>query len=99
MGRTPIDKELNHGEIQFHPHEPDDHGGGFPAVEISTTIYNERDLNQAIRALEKCRKWIAWESEGKYKRMGKRKPKHTHNGHNNTQKEYLFKKENTNEYK
>lgn len=68
MSRTPKDVAVGgDGFIECHPHEPDDKGGGFPCVYIETTIYNEKQLNQVIRELERKRKWIAWESEGKYK--------------------------------
>lgn len=67
MGRTPKDLALFDGSIESIPHELDDHGGGFPCLQIEARIYDEKQLNQAIKGLEKRRKWLAWESAGKYK--------------------------------
>lgn len=61
--RTPKDV----AGVTCFPLEPDDKGGGFACVEVNAEIYDEKQLNRLIRTLEKRRKWIAWQSKGRFK--------------------------------
>ena len=60
--RIPNDIVLCDGGVECHPWSPDDHGGGFPCLEIRATIYDEKQLDKAIKALERRRKWLAWQN-------------------------------------
>lgn len=59
---TPKDVSIHDCSIDCHSWDPDDHGGGFPAIEVSGTIYDEKSLDKVIKALEKRRKWLAWQN-------------------------------------
>ena len=61
--------------VTCFPWDPDDKGGGFACIEVNETIYNEKQLNNLIKTLEKRRKWIAWQSEGRWKRRPQPKGK------------------------
>ena len=45
-------------DIELHPWEPDDHGGGFACITIEATIYSEDELDKTISALLKKRKGL-----------------------------------------
>lgn len=43
-------------DIELHPWEPDDKGGGFACLTIEATIYTEKELEKVIVALMRKRK-------------------------------------------
>ncbi len=45
-------------EIDRHPYEPDDKGGGFPGLTVMAEINNEKDLDKLIKKLLNNREWL-----------------------------------------
>jgi len=45
-------------EIERVEWSPDDHGGGFPAVDVRATIYDEKELDNLIIKLMRERTWL-----------------------------------------
>lgn len=43
-------------EIELHPWEPDDKGGGFACLTVNAEIYTEDDLDKLINKLLKKRR-------------------------------------------
>lgn len=57
--RIPNDVTFNDVEVDFHPFDPDDMGGGAPAITVQATIYNVKELDKLVKTLQKRRAWLA----------------------------------------
>lgn len=45
-------------DIEQHPWEPDDKGGGFACIHVEADVYSEKDLDKLIVAIIRQRKWL-----------------------------------------
>lgn len=63
MSRCPNQISGHAFTVDCVPWDPDEHGGGFPVVQVNATIYGPDGLDKLIKALERRRKWLTWNAE------------------------------------